>query len=96
MEACDSTRRRVFHFDPTEVGQEDGYILKNKEVAKAMEKTNDLYPAMFKDDRLTYGEVVKGKSEVLMEHSKGSRRVTFIVAPLVEMFLFLDYCYHAL
>ncbi|XP_021752260.1 uncharacterized protein LOC110717799 isoform X2 [Chenopodium quinoa] len=59
----------------TMVGAEDeeGYGLSNKSNV-CEQKTMPLYPELFKDDGLSYGGAVKGRAEVMAEHSKARSR----------------------
>ncbi|XP_021739821.1 uncharacterized protein LOC110706237 isoform X2 [Chenopodium quinoa] len=72
MSAGNGKRKR------TMVGAEDekgygGYGLSNKGNV-CEQKTMPLYPELFKDDGLSYGGAVKGRAEVMAEHSKARSR----------------------
>ncbi|XP_021727891.1 uncharacterized protein LOC110695002 [Chenopodium quinoa] len=54
--------------------EEDGFVLSNKVVGTPREKTIELYSGIFKDDRLTYGGLVKARGEVMLELATGRRR----------------------
>ncbi|XP_021764218.1 uncharacterized protein LOC110728855 [Chenopodium quinoa] len=52
---------------------EEGYGLSMKSKV-CRQKTMHLYPELFKDDGLSYGGAVKGRAEVMAEHSKARSR----------------------